>query len=284
MKIILSRKGFDSSAGGKPSPIFSDEALLSLPIPDEASQIPYGDIAGNHWASVGELVQHLSGRSPTDRAHIDPDLRLSSIQRDKAWRPIFGQAGSAESHLRNQHVEAGDVFLYFGLFRRVEKVNSQWGYLRGSTPIHAIFGWLQIDARVPVSKWPVSDRWAHYHPHFMRQKDSRNVLYISTDSLDLPGLEPKKIAGAGVFERLSRKRILTRPGSSRPGDWLLPAWFHPASKPSSLSYHGKDSRWKREGLETGLDSVSRGQEFVLDCDHYHPALGWLASLFEPDTA
>lgn len=34
MKIILSRKGFDSSVGGVASPLFPDGTLLSLPIPD----------------------------------------------------------------------------------------------------------------------------------------------------------------------------------------------------------------------------------------------------------
>jgi len=33
MKIILSRKGFDSEAGGYPSPILPDGTMLSLPIP-----------------------------------------------------------------------------------------------------------------------------------------------------------------------------------------------------------------------------------------------------------
>jgi hypothetical protein len=55
MKIILSRKGFDSSSGGVPSPIFSDGDMLSLPIPDRASTVKYDEIAGNSWATVGEL-------------------------------------------------------------------------------------------------------------------------------------------------------------------------------------------------------------------------------------
>jgi len=33
MKIILSRKGFDSTYGGFPSPIFEDGRMISLPIP-----------------------------------------------------------------------------------------------------------------------------------------------------------------------------------------------------------------------------------------------------------
>ena len=35
MKVILSRKGFDSSNGGCPSPILPDGTLLSLPIPTD---------------------------------------------------------------------------------------------------------------------------------------------------------------------------------------------------------------------------------------------------------
>jgi len=44
MKVILSRKGFDSGTGGYPSPILPDGTLLSLPIPDATSDIKYSDI------------------------------------------------------------------------------------------------------------------------------------------------------------------------------------------------------------------------------------------------
>jgi len=33
MKVILSRKGFDSGYGGFPSPVLPDGTMLSLPIP-----------------------------------------------------------------------------------------------------------------------------------------------------------------------------------------------------------------------------------------------------------
>ena len=45
-KIILSRKGFDSSNGGIPSPIMPDGTLLSMPIID-SSDISFSDIAWN---------------------------------------------------------------------------------------------------------------------------------------------------------------------------------------------------------------------------------------------
>ena len=46
MKIILSRKGFDTTSGGCPSPILPDGTLLSLPIPDE-EDIKYSDLQYN---------------------------------------------------------------------------------------------------------------------------------------------------------------------------------------------------------------------------------------------
>jgi hypothetical protein len=50
MKVILSRKGFDSEYGGIPSPIMPDGTLLSLPIPYEQDIIKYTDLTfqGKH--------------------------------------------------------------------------------------------------------------------------------------------------------------------------------------------------------------------------------------------
>lgn len=44
MKIILSRKGFDSSNGGQPNPIMPDGTLLSLPIPDPDGNNEFSDL------------------------------------------------------------------------------------------------------------------------------------------------------------------------------------------------------------------------------------------------
>ena len=43
MKVILSRKGFDSSNGGCPSPIMPDGTLLSMPIPSN-DEIGYDEL------------------------------------------------------------------------------------------------------------------------------------------------------------------------------------------------------------------------------------------------
>lgn len=47
MKVILSRKGFDSQYGGMPSPILPDGTLLSLPIPSKEDTTKYTDLTWN---------------------------------------------------------------------------------------------------------------------------------------------------------------------------------------------------------------------------------------------
>jgi hypothetical protein len=75
MKLILSRKGFDSAAGGVASPILDDGAMLPLPIPDKKSPIRYRDItiAGENLGAVAADLTRGKIR-PDYRAHLDPDL------------------------------------------------------------------------------------------------------------------------------------------------------------------------------------------------------------------
>ena len=47
MKVVFSRKGFDSQYGGMPSPILSDGTLLSLPIPSKEDNTKYAGLTWN---------------------------------------------------------------------------------------------------------------------------------------------------------------------------------------------------------------------------------------------
>lgn len=283
MKIVLSRKGFDSVSGGCPSPIFPDASMLSLPIPDKGSGLTYGAIKGNAFLRMGQAVSDLAGVPEDHRAHLDPDLVKGSLPREKGWRPIFGQAGAAEGHLRRQRVGPGDLFLFFGLFRAVENTNGRWRFVRGSKPVHTLFGWLQVAERIPVASWRTSDSWALYHPHFRRKTHPNNVIYVATERMALPSGDCSDLAGAGVFPQFNSALCLTAPNSNRPSQWLLPKWFYPEGRPSCLSYHGAPDRWftREEGVL--LDSVSRGQEFVLDTTAYPEAAEWLKGLFDSQT-
>ncbi|MEB3313365.1 MAG: hypothetical protein VKL98_04400 [Cyanobacteriota bacterium] len=275
MKLILSRKGFDSCAGGVPSPIFPDGGILSLPIPDPSSPITYGDISYPE-GSLGTLVFELTGGrlAPHYGAHLDPDLVADSLPRLPGWRGIFGQTGPAQGHLRNQRVGPGDLFLFFGLFHPVEKRQGAYGRVRDGRPYHLIWGWLQVAEVVPLGAPPPEGYdWAAYHPHCHRGRDPNNVLYIAQHHLSFDGLtEP--LPGSGTFSHVSRERQLTASHTDQVSTWALPGWFYPGENRPPLTYHGDRRRWQQGDTLTLLRSVARGQEFVLDCHAYPEAIPW----------
>jgi hypothetical protein len=283
VKIILSRKGFDSAAGKVASPILPNGQLCSLPIPGSGESKPpirYAGITGGD-TPLGTLVSDLTrGRiTPDAEAHLDPDLRYSSIPREPGWRPIFGQDGAAESHLQRQGVGAGDVFVFFGWFRQTEPAEGRYRYAKDAPDCHYIFGWLQVERRIPVSNRRELPAWSLYHPHCSREQHSKlDSLYVSTDRLQLPGLDDH-LPGGGVFTMSDDRLRLTCPGSLR-STWQLPAWFYPQEGLPRLSYHTNANRWTLQGGHTLLATVGRGQEFVLDCDRYPEAPDWLAGILD----
>ena len=80
MKIILSRKGFDSVAGGCASPIIDGKILLSLPIPvkekykDSEKHISYSDLNYN-GVNYAKLISDLNPSFSSEFCHLDPDIR-----------------------------------------------------------------------------------------------------------------------------------------------------------------------------------------------------------------
>ena len=259
-----------------------DGSMLSLPIPDEASGIPY---AALEWRGVnfGQLVADLTGdpRRRKDCAHLDPDIDPQVFARTDGWRPLFGQAGSAQGHLRNQGVGPGDLFLFFGIFRRVEERQGAWRFARGSPAQHLLWGWLQVGEVHAVDSL-ASDAlpWARYHPHFRGDRGANNTLYVAANELRLRG-ERIDAAGAGLFPRIDASLVLTAPDSDGPSRWRLPSGFFPSAGRVPLSHHGKLGRWGRiEGDGCSLQSVARGQEFVLDVAQYPEVGEWLTSLLD----
>lgn len=276
MKIILSRKGVDSSAGGFASPVFPDGSMLSIPIPDKRSPVRYRDLLGPEKMST--LVRQLSnGRiKGGDAVHLDPDLQETSIKRETEFQPLFGQCGAAQSHLASHQVRGGDLFLFFGWFRRVAKHQRRWRYVPGAPNLHVVYGWMQIKDVVATEQIGDGPEWRTFqsHPHCHGQFNGDNTIYTGRKTLSV--YLGKK--GAGVFGRYSDIRCLTAENRSR-SIWQLPAWMHPEGRESTLSYHSDLSRWHRCPGSVELRSAARGQEFVLDVDHYPEAVDWLENLF-----
>ena len=277
MKLILSRKGFDSANGGCPSPILDDH-LCSLPIPDEGARTSYGKISRFNGSSIAPVVEDLTRRrvSRSDGAHLDPDLRRDAITRASRWRPIFGQAGAAQSHLARHQVGCGDLFLFFGCFRRAEKAGGVFRFVRDAPKLHVIFGWLQVGRVAQATTGLAAEiPWASEHPHLAApERYKNNTLYFAGDRLSSIGL---KTRGAGTFDRIMPELILTKTDSNC-SVWQLPRWFDPNGRPA-LSYHARPARWTDCATSMRLQSVGRGQEFVLDVEQYPEARDWLRSIF-----
>ena len=151
--LILSRKGFDSGSAGCPSPIFPDGTMFSLPIPSRDHELfdalQHGDV------DIASVVTGItSGRlNGQNRVHLDPDLNFETYRYRKTraawqqWRGMLGQTGIAQAHLNKQAISAGDVFLFFGLYHRVEETTQGWRFVRSSPGLHVLWGWLQVDQK-----------------------------------------------------------------------------------------------------------------------------------------
>ncbi len=284
MRVILSRKGFDSEYGRVPSPVLPDGRMISLPIPDKDAPTAYEAIRRDEL-TMADLVVDLGAKrdkpakpiARTDFAHLDPDLDPDAVSRPSGWRPIFGQSGAALGHLTNEGVGVGDLFLFFGWFRPAEIVAGHWRYVRGSDSLHALWGWLLVGDIYPVDKTLPDDvrRWAARHPHLHGPQPGKNTVIVAADEVIMAG---QRLPGAGIF-RSAPHRVLTAPGANRRGIWRMPAWMRPDAGHATLSYHGDPARWTMvDDTICRLDATAKGQEFVLITDRADLLDQWLGKL------
>ena len=261
-RIILSRKGFDSSSGGTASPIFPDDKIFSIPIPSKVpSPHKYSDLKIHGISGEAALREAtVSSVSRTDYCHFDPDLRTGV--------GLFGQANSSQSELRNREVEKDDLFLFFGWFRRCSSKEGD---------IHHLFGWLQIED-ILTSDTDVKNYLKQrglVHPHGFGEKSNypNNALYIGRERIDLSGIE-KKLPGYGVFKKTSADLILTEKGKTR-SHWRFPKKYFSKSKDLFLNR----LKWKNES-ECTLECKGQGQEYILNAEDNPRIITWALSLIE----
>lgn len=275
MKIILSRKGFDSGYGGYPSPILLNGEMLSIPIPVPEEDIKYDEIYVDKNNSYINIMNRLYGeRIKVENkgsykinelsCHLDPDIRKLTYKRHNEWVGLFGQSGAAQSHLNNRGVKEGDIFLFFGWFKSTKNELKDIEFNRSCTGFHAIYGYLQVGEIITVNQL-TSKAWMNYHPHVKRgrQATDNDVVYIARESLSFN----KDLQGSGTF-KFSPELKLTKDGMSR-YKWDLKDFMRDVN----ISYHSKKS-WK-EGY---FQSATKGQEFVIDANK--KVVNWVKDLIE----
>ncbi|WP_020527282.1 hypothetical protein [Flexithrix dorotheae] len=277
-KIILSRKGFDSGTGGIASPIL-DNRMYSLPIPEAESGIFYNQLNFSENHSYLYLLRDL-GIKFYSETHLDPDLNKEIISgRTNNWRPVFGQTGAALSHLNKFNIQQGDLFLFFGWFKEVEKINHRIRFKKSAKDLHVIYGYLEVDQMVDLEKGnPPS--WACKHPHvvFADQYNPKgNTLFIAKKESSFFSGKP----GGGLFS-FSRELVLTnslQENSWNRSLWQLPKSFFQKGR-CKLSYHENKTGEAIKGNRKNLcvQSVARGQEFIINSNQ--GILNWVQS-FNP---
>lgn len=243
----------------------------SLPIP---TRMPTGTRFKDVCDGVATEIEQLSnGRIvATQPCHLDPDLESTALPRQPGWRGALGQAGAAQSHLHNQGVTTGDVFLFWGLFQ--ENSGPPGWQFRGRRE-HRIFGWLQIDEIWTIADDPrellAAHPWLHAHPHVQPGAwPITNTVYVASSTLLLNG-QGTASPGWGLLPTGYR---FTATHSNLPSLWQVPQWLDITQGGVGLSYH-PPARWQSNGL---LQSAARGQEFVADIGDRTDARKWLADL------
>ena len=209
MKIVFSRKGFDSAAGGAPSPILNGRPT-SIPIPArDRSETTYGDL------DLGSIVERItrSRLKASSLCHYDPMF--------ESGRCAFGQTSAAQTHLVNHGVGVGDVFLFFGLFSDED----------GRERHHRIFGYLEVEEVLVLGTSPThADQplgFSARHPHTIGNWNENNTIYV----------------GSGYTASIDSTELrLSVPGGPV-SHWRIPSWLYD----TGLSYHGNPIRWNSDG-------------------------------------
>ena len=280
MKIILSRKGFDSSYGGVPSVIREDGKMISAPIPEMNGKGHFFD-TGTRYGDLSDFTLPAGCKYGLDVfCHLDPDIRPElHKQLPSEWKPILGQSGAAARHLDNHHIEEGDLFLFWGWFRKADEPR----------PFHAVWGYMQIAEIVKDSRkireyaWHPHGKACYCEKHGAQMKDT-NTLYVGADTLSgIAGAEGIPGYGTFRFDDASRPLLkLTRDGDSCPTHWRADSlpWLDWKNCRANMTYHDGDAGKACFGRDGSyFQAACRGQEFIVD--HVdEKTLAWLRQLLE----
>ncbi|MBZ9685273.1 hypothetical protein G9F72_002775 [Clostridium estertheticum] len=253
MKIILSRKGFDSKAGGIASPIMPDGFLLSMPIPSidgvAYSNLQYNDV------NYSKILEDLGHKGCKGNCHVDPDIRpdiRSNVIRE--WKSAFGQTDTAQGYLHSAGVEKDYLFLFFGWFRRVELKDGKFKYVSKSVKdfylgnaMQIVFAYLQIGEIITN---PTRIKKYSWHPHADKSRlyNNTNAHYIPRETLSFDD----KLPGYGTLD-FDNKLVLTKKGCTS-AIWNE----HPFLMPNMVIGKRKNS-----AKEKGLYYQGQWQELVL---------------------
>jgi len=258
--LVISRKGFDSTAGGRASPIFANGDIFSIPITQKKqSQFRYRELQFNDM-SGREILNFIGAKSISDDDFYHNDPLLSGK------KGIFGQAGGSQGELENFGVGRGDLFLFFGWFKQ---------YHQRGPDVHHLFGWLQIEKIIKgnseILNFLSDNELSHPHGTTDITQFKNNTIYIASKNLTFSD-SVRDITGHGVFKKTAENLILTETGKTR-SRWRFPKKYFTNTK----NLFRNRLKWKDE--EKCLVNCSGiGQEFILNAQDNPSLVDWASYL------
>lgn len=257
-KLILSRKGFDSSAGGRPSFIYGDR-LITLPIPGDARcGISYDQLRFDDKVSLKQVMSEVE-ISDYQHCHLDLDLHYwTHPKRHKQWKAAFGQAEQQEARLQKGKVGVGDIFLFYGWYKQIRSRSGRFEYIKNSRNLHVIYGYMVVDEVFDLGDPKLEvPTLLDYHPHVVNRSryGRKNRIYCGADT--------------GIFQ-YHKDLVLTRDGESR-SRWELPGFFE------NEAFGGKAERRILPNGNVALDFVGRNNQELLITSS-EPVLEWANKL------
>ncbi len=258
--LVISRKGFDATAGGRASPIFANGDIFSVPIPQKKqSPSRYRELQFKNM-SGREILNLISAKSISDDDFYHNDPLLSG------QKGIFGQAGGSQGELENFGVGRGDLFLFFGWFKQ---------YHQRGPDVHHLFGWLQIEKIIKgnseILNFLSENELSHPHGTTDITQFKNNTIYIASKNLTFSD-SVRDITGHGVFKKTAENLILTETGKTR-SRWRFPKKYFTNTK----NLFRNRLKWKDE--EKCLVNCSGiGQEFILNAQDNPSIVSWASYL------
>ena len=203
MKVIFSRKGFDSSYGGCSSIILPKEMgskMISFPIPEthskrggiKADNIIYVDLYNK---SLKDILSDLN-KEIKDKYHVDPEIQNMQIKdTDGSLKQSFanrkyaalGQSGAAAGHLLNQKIKKGDLFLFFSTYQETRlDEDKKIHYAEDKKKFHSIWGYMIVDDVFLINPKNNYITKIYYDDKNNRKEDKPKLIDSFTD---YPGLK-----------------------------------------------------------------------------------------------
>ena len=266
-KVVLSRKGFDSSAGGGYSPFDPQTGkYVVLPIPMGKSErkisnsLKYEEIhierdclQGYSETNLKSLMNRLEkkatlqtkdGKEVSEYAHFDPWLLHCPWLAEGSNHQIgaFGQVGIPQAHLHNKGVGEGSLFLFFSRFKPIKPTGQdrENKIVPGISPenlkkgLYFIYGWLKVKEVIQEYNSIRDENLLAHHPHATEKyfeeyarKEKGKNTLYIADKFLFT--DGSNLPGCGYFRKLRKNLLLTATDSAQEdcNKWMPSRWKMP---------------------------------------------------------